>query len=128
MHVMQDLVWSNPPPILPNNDAYARLSPAEAVQAYFTASTHTNWDEMAKFDPAYDVQHDKDGFETGASIAAQMGVDARTLVPNMQAGEAFWSQEQNAWLVRCTANQTKKWNLAIRKDNPAGRWQVDGGL
>jgi hypothetical protein len=23
---------------------------------------------------------------------------------------------------------TKKWNLAVRKDNPAGRWQVDGGL
>jgi len=24
--------------------------------------------------------------------------------------------------------QIKKWNLAVRKDNPARRWQVDGAF
>jgi hypothetical protein len=46
----------------------------------------------------------------------------------MEAGEATWSPEQSAWFVKCRMLQTKKWNMAIRKDNPAGRWQVDGGF
>jgi len=30
--------------------------------------------------------------------------------------------------VRCQVTGVKKFNLAVRKDNPAGRWQVDGGI
>jgi hypothetical protein len=29
---------------------------------------------------------------------------------------------------RTISTQAKKWNIAVRKDNPAGRWQVDGGI
>jgi len=30
--------------------------------------------------------------------------------------------------VKCHVVMVKKWNLAIRNDNPARRWQVDGGI
>ena len=124
LKLQQDLLWTNGPELLANNDDYARLSPAQAVKAYFDAFTKLDWDEMQKFDPAYDVEHDRRQFE----MAAKSGMDVHKLVPVVEVGEATWSPEQSAWLVKCRMSQTKKWNLAIRKDNPAGRWQVDGGI
>ena len=122
--LLQDLSWTNAPEVLPNNEAYAKLSPAEAVKGYTAAQAKMDWAEMKKFAPAYDVDQDKRHME-GAQKA---GGDARTLLPVVEVGEATWSAEQSAFLVKCRYSVTKKWNLALRKDNPAGRWQVDGGL
>jgi hypothetical protein len=30
--------------------------------------------------------------------------------------------------IKLANGHVKKWNLAVRKDNPAHRWQVDGGF
>jgi hypothetical protein len=50
------------------------------------------------------------------------------LLPVVKVGEAFWSTEQSAFFVKYRQFGIKKHNLALRKDNPAGRWQVHGGI
>jgi len=45
--------------VLTNNDAYARLSPKEAVQAYFDAQSKLDWGEMRKFTSESDVEETK---------------------------------------------------------------------
>jgi hypothetical protein len=120
----QDLTWSNVPVLLPNNDVYERLSAVEAVKAYFEASMKLDWDEMGKFAPDYDVQNDKAQIEA----AQKRGMDVNKMLPRREVVEAFWSPEKSAWFVRCREFQVKKWNLALRNDNPVHRWQFDGGL
>jgi outer membrane lipoprotein-sorting protein len=124
LQLIQDLKWTNAPEVLPNNDAYAKLSPAQVVTACMNAWIKFDWDEMRKFDPAYDVEDNI----AQVKEAEKNGMDVHIIFPVVQVGEAFWSPEQSAWFVKCRAVQTKKWNMAIRKDNPAGRWQVDGGM
>ena len=79
---------------------------------------------MKKFAPAYDVENDMRRFEQ----AQKAGIDVRNLLPVIEVGEASWSAEQSAYLVKCKMSNTKKWNLAMRNDNPAHRWQEDGGI
>jgi hypothetical protein len=55
-------------------------------------------------------------------------MDVMKMLPRREAVEAFWSPEKFAWIVRCREFQVKKWNLALRNDNPVHRWQFDGGL
>ena len=124
LRLQQDLKWSAEPEVLTNNEAYARLTPKEAVQAYFDAHSKFNWVEMRKFTSEYDVEKNKSRVE----MAEKQGIDVHKMMPVFEVGEASWSPEQSAWFVKCHAVQVKKWNMAIRKDNPAGRWQVDGGL
>jgi hypothetical protein len=124
LRLQQDFKWSTEPEVLANNDAYAKLTPKEAVQAYFDAQSKLDWVEMRKFTSEYDVEETKGQ----VAMAEKQGMDVHKLMPVFEVGEATWSPEQSAWFVKCHAFQTKKWNMAIRKDNPAGRWQVDGGL
>jgi outer membrane lipoprotein-sorting protein len=120
----EDLHWTNGPAVLPDNDAYARMSPAEAMKAYAAAFARFNWDEMKKFAPDYDVEHDK----AQCAEVEKSGQDAHKLLPQIEVGEAFWSAEQSGWFVKCRLVQDRAWNLAIRNDNAARRWQVDGGI
>jgi hypothetical protein len=124
LQLQQDLKWSTDPEVLTNNDVYARLSPKEAVQAYFDAQSKLDWVEMRKFTSEFDVEESRKQVE----MAQKAGMDVHKLIPTMEAGEATWSPEQSAWFVKCRALQIRKWNLAVRNDNLAGRWQVDGGL
>lgn len=116
--------WSGPPEILTNNDAYARLSPVDAVKAYFDAQAKLDWVEMRKFTSQYDV----DTTRSQAEEAQKIGMDPAKTMPLFQSGEAFYSAKDSAWFVKCQITQTRKWNLALRKDNAAKRWQEDGGL
>ncbi len=120
----QDLKWTNEPAILPNNDAYAKMSPAEVVTACSKAFAKLDWTELEKFCPDNFVEELKGQFDE----AEKKGMDTHTLVSKVEVGEAFWSAEQSAWFVKCRMSLIDPENLAIRKDNPAGRWQVDGGL
>lgn len=124
LRLQQDYKWSTEPEVLTNNDAYARLTPAEAVQAYFDAQSKLDWVEMRKFTSESDVEDTKKQVE----MAEKQGMDVHKLMPVFEVGEATWSPEQSAWFVKCRTFQVKKWNLAVKKDNPAGRWQVDGGI
>ena len=124
LRLEQDLKWTAEPEVLTNNDAYARLSPKEAVQAYFDAQSKLDWGEMRKFTSESDVEETKKQVE----LAEKTGRDAHKLMPVVEVGEATWSPEHSAWFVKCRMSQTKKWQLAVRNDNPAGRWQEDGGI
>ena len=124
LHLMQDLQWTNQPVLLPDNEVYAKLSPAETATAYFAAASKLDWAEMRKFAPDYDVENDKRQVEA----AERQGVDVRAMLPAREVVEAVWSVEHSAFFVKCRMTQLKKWNLALRKDNPARRWQMDGGL
>jgi hypothetical protein len=124
LNPQQDFKWSGEPEVLSNNDAYAQLSPKAAVQAYFEAQSKLDWTEMRKFTSEYDVATTKEQ----ADMAAKTGADIRKMMPVFEVGEATWVPEQSAWFVKCTTSQIKKWQLAVRKDNPTDRWQVDGGI
>jgi outer membrane lipoprotein-sorting protein len=126
LRLQQDFKWSTGPEVLTNNDAYARLSPKEVVQAYFDAQSKLDWGEMRKFTSESDIEETKKQVET----AEKQGMDVHKLMPVFKVGEATWSAEQSAWFVKCrmSSQGIKKHNVALRKDNPAGRWQVDGGI
>ncbi|MGD0411701.1 MAG: hypothetical protein ABSC18_08330 [Verrucomicrobiota bacterium] len=124
LQLEHDFKMSTEPEVLANNEAYARLSAQEAVQAYFDAQAKFDWVEMRKFTSELDVTETKSQVE----MAEAQGMDAHKIMPVIEAVEAFWSPEQSAWFVKCRASATKKWNLAVRNDNPARRWQVDGGF
>ena len=124
LNLQQDLKWTSPPEILTNNDVYARLSAVEAVKAYFDAQASLNWVEMRKFTTESDVQQTKNQ----VAEAAKQGLDIHKIMPAFQTGDAVWSAKESAWFVKCQMLGIKSFNLALRKDNPAGRWQVDGGL
>lgn len=124
LKLMEDLKWTKAPEMLPDNDAYAKLGPAETAKAYFAAQSKQDWAEMKKFVPDYDVENDQRKLEE----AKRSGIDPLHAMPVFEAGAASWSAEQSAYFVKCRQLGTKKHNLAIRKDNAAGRWQVDGGI
>jgi len=121
LKLQEQLKWSNEPEVLTNNDAYAKMSPAEVARAYFEALSKRDWAEMRKFTPDNDVETTKHQLEE----AKKQGMD----LPVMEAGKAFWSAEQSAYFVKCHyLGYVKKWNLAVRNDNPANRYMFDGGL
>jgi hypothetical protein len=124
LRLLQDLAWTNPPTLLPNNDGYARQSPLQAVQSYFAAAARLDWEEMGKYAPDYDVASDKAQIEA----AKKQGMDLVKLMPTREAVEAVQSAEPSVWFVKCRMLAVRKANLALRKDNPVGRWQVDGGI
>jgi hypothetical protein len=122
--LMQEIKWTAEPAALTNNEFYARLAPKEAVRSYFDAQSKLDWAEMGKFTSEADVA------ETQAQVQMmeQNGQDVHKQLPVVEVGEAVWVPEQSAWYVQCRMAGNKMWNLAVRKDNPAGRWQVDGGF
>lgn len=124
LRLEEDFKWAGAPEILTNNDAYAKLSQVEAVKAYFDAQAKLDWVEMRKFTSEYDVEQTRDSVEA----AEARGMDARQGMPIFESGEAFYSAKDSAWFVKCRVVQVKKWNLAVRNDNAAHRWQVDGGI
>jgi hypothetical protein len=124
MQLQQEFKWTNLPAVLPNNDAYVRMSPAEVVKASADALERFDWAELKKFCPEAYVDNVQRQFDE----AAKAGLDVKKFVPEVEVGEAFWSEKEAAWFVKCRNTNGKKWNLAVRKDNPTGRWQMDGGL
>ncbi len=109
-----EIEWPNEPNILPNNDVYAKMSPDEVAIALTEAFSKRDWDEIGKFVPDSFVREMKVEFE-GAVCEV--------------TGKAFWSAEHSAYFVKCRySGQVKKWNLAIRNDNPAKRYMFDGGI
>jgi hypothetical protein len=125
LRLQQSLMGAGEPEVLTNNDAYAKLSPTEAVQAYFDAQAKLDWVEMRKFTSQSDV----DDTKRQVQAAEKSGMDPHKAMPVLQAGEAVWSPEQSVYFVKSRmSGGVKKHNLAVRNDNPAGRWQVDGGF
>ncbi|MGA2679916.1 MAG: hypothetical protein ABSF37_11550 [Sedimentisphaerales bacterium] len=124
MELQEETKWSSEPNILPDNDVYAKMSPQESVKKYFEAFSKLDFNEMQKFEPDSAVKAMKGECEE----AKKHGMDIKEQIPTVEVGEAFWSAEQSAYFVKCHISGVKKFNLAVRNDNPAKRWVVDGGL
>ena len=122
---MEKLEWNNEPAALAKDDAYGRMSPAEVAKAYFDSMTRADWEAMGKVAPASDVEQTKQQY----AEMKKAGLDPRDAIPTVEVGEAVWSKAESAWFVKCRmAGGVKKFNLAVRNDNPGNRYMFDGGL
>lgn len=117
LEIPEGIVWSREPQRLPDNEKYEKMTPAEAARAFFEACAKKDWDEAEKFFPMPIDTRLRDLFG-GLEI--------------IRLGEPFQSKPYGGWFVpyeiRLSEGQVLKHNLALRKDNPAHRWQVDGGI
>ena len=100
------------------------MSPQEVLKKYYDAISRLDFNEMRKFVPDSEVKK----FQSECEMVAKNGADVKNMLPIMEVGESSWSAEQSAYFVKCHVSGVKKFNLAVRNDNPAKRWVVDGGL
>ena len=118
LELSNDVVWDKEPEILPDNEKYENMTPREAAITFFNACAQENWDEYLKF--------------KSQSHVPQRTMDALGGIEVISIGEPFQSGSYSGWFIpyeiKFRNGYVRKHNLALRKDNPANRWQVDGGL
>jgi hypothetical protein len=124
LKLTEELKWSSEPEVLANNDYYAKMSPQDVLKAYYDAASRLDFNEMQKFVPDSEVKK----FKSECEKAAKFGIDVKKQMPTVEVMESSWSAEQSAYFVKCHQTHFKKFNLAVRNDNPAKRWVVDGGF
>jgi outer membrane lipoprotein-sorting protein len=105
------------PAIIANIQAYASMTPVETARAFFEAFTRRDWEEAQKFYPI----PIRDGFkeDLGGAKIVSLGKPFRSMI-----GPQFFVPYE----IRLSNGEVKKHNLALRNDNAAGRWMVDGGI
>lgn len=113
-----DVIRTKALEVLPDNAKYEQMTPKEAAEAFFAACTKEDWDELVKY--------------LGQTGVPQMMKDYLGGLEVVSLGEPFQSAGYAGWFVpyeiKLRFGQTKKHNLAIRNDNPAHRFQLDGGI
>jgi len=113
-----DVIWWQTAEILPDNERYEKLTPEEAAQAFFEACSNEDWDEFLKFWSASGVDQRIKDYLGGLEV--------------ISLGEPFQSGGSRSWFVpyeiKLRSGHVKKHNLAVRNDNPARRYVVDGGI
>lgn len=113
-----DVIRSVPLEILADNERYERMTPKEAAIAFFTACAEEDWDELVKF--------------LGQTGVSQPMKDSLGGLEVISIGEPFQSAGYRGWFVpyeiKLKSGQIKKHNLALRSDNPAHRFELDGGI
>jgi outer membrane lipoprotein-sorting protein len=111
-------IISEPLATLPDNEKYEKMTPKEAAIAFFTACAKEDWDEAVKFMGQTDVEQSFKDMMGGLEI--------------IEIGEPFQSAGYVGWFVpyklKMKAGYIKTLNLALRKDNPANRFEYDGGI
>ena len=108
------------PERLPDNEKYEKMTPKEAARAFFEACGREDWDEVAKFFTNVDEQFKQ--YLGGLEIVS--------------LGEPFQSKGYampgKGWFIpyqiKLKNGAVRKHNLAMRKDNSANRYVVDGGI
>ena len=116
LEIPQDVVWYQEPQRLPDNEKYEKMTPSDAAHDFFAACSSRDWEEAAKFQlPLTDeIKQYLGGLEV------------------IKLGEPFQSKPYGGWFVpyeiKMSNGEVRKHNLALRNDNPAKRYVVDGGL
>lgn len=117
LEIPDNVVWFKEAERLPDNEKYEKMTPKEAAQAFFEACANRDWDEVGKFWPMGLTDELKRSFG-GLEI--------------IKLGEPFQAIPYGGWFVpyeiKFNNGEIHKWNLALRNDNPAKRYVVDGGL
>ena len=120
LEVPQNAIYFKPPDILPDNRKYEDMTPKEAATAFFTACANEDWDEVLKF--------------LGQTRVSQSTKDYLGGLEILEIGEPFQSPSytNKGWFIpykiRLKSGATKEHNLALRRDNPANRFELDGGI
>ena len=118
LELSDDVVWDKEPEILPENEIYENMTPREAAIIFFNACAQENWDEYLKFHSQSHVPQRTKDYLGGIEVVS--------------IGKPFQSSGYSGWFIpyeiKLRNGYVKKHNLALRNDNPANRWQVDGGL
>jgi len=118
LELPEDVIWYGQPRELANNEKYQQMDPKETAQAFFQACADENWDEFLKFWSASSVDQRIKDYLGGIEI--------------ISIGEPFKSGQYSGWFVpyeiKFKNGSIKKMNLAVRNDNPAKRYVVDGGI
>ena len=119
--------WPQSPEVLLGNDRYAGLTASEVVIAYYEALGRLDYDQMRKFMPTDDVSQIEKMINQalGMKINAE---DIKAMMPVVEVVSTQFSGDGKTATVNILQSRTKKFNLAIRKDNAANRFVVDGGL
>ncbi|MGB7747123.1 MAG: hypothetical protein WBN75_07540 [Verrucomicrobiia bacterium] len=101
------------------NARYAAMPADEAARGFFEACGRGDWAEVEKFWPGVVPLEDRMKEALDGMEVVSLGK------PFTRPGYAdmFVPYE-----IRFKNGEIKKYNLAVRRDNPAGRWMVDGGL
>ncbi|MBX7259519.1 MAG: hypothetical protein K1Y02_24375 [Candidatus Hydrogenedentes bacterium] len=101
-----------------DNEKYAKMDPREAAQNFFQACAQNDWDEMAKY-----------WFASSADDRIKQYLGGLQVI---ELGSAFQSGLYPGWFIpyeiKLKDGSTKKHNLAMRNDNDAHRYVVDGGI
>ncbi len=118
LELPKDVIWYEDPKVLPDNEKYERMSPKEAATAFFEACSREDWEEVIKFLYTSVIEEQMKQYAGGLEI--------------ISVGEPFKSGIYPGWFVpyeiKLKSGDVKKWKLAVRNDNPAKRWVVDGGF
>jgi len=101
---------------LPDNEKYQKMTPKEAIQAFFNALEKKDADGMWRF---------TDGSGTVEQLQKEM---AGPPIAGFRVGEPTQAKEAGYWNVPIEIGVVRKHNLAVRNDNPAKRYVVDGGI
>ncbi|MHC4751549.1 MAG: zf-HC2 domain-containing protein [Planctomycetota bacterium] len=118
LELPEDVIWFERPTKLVDNEKYEQMGPREMAQAFFQACADEDWDEFLKFWSASAVDQRMKDYLGGVEI--------------ISIGEPFKSGRYAGWFVpyeiKLKSGRIKKFNLAVRNDNPAKRYVVDGGI
>lgn len=118
LELPKDVIWHGQPKVVENNEKYQQMTPKEMAIAFFQACADEDWDEFLKFWSASAVDE---------RIKESLGG-----LEVISTGEPFKSGRYPGWFVpyeiKLKSGRIRKHNLAVRNDNKAKRWMVDGGL
>ncbi len=118
LELPEDTIWLGEPEILPDNEKYARMGPEEMARAFFEACASEDWDEVLKFENMSAIPESTKKYLGGLEV--------------IHIGKAFKAGKYPGWFVpyeiRLKDGYVKKFNLAVRNDNKAKRYVVDGGI
>jgi len=113
LDVPEDAVWPEESRILPDNDKYEKMTPAEAARAFFEACANEDMKEARKFAPA---------------IGDRCYLRGLKLI---KIGKPFQSLPFPHWFVpyeiKIKSGKVIKHNLALKKHEVAKRYVVGGG-
>lgn len=112
-----DVNWMVDPNALKPGSA-TLTGPKETAEYFFNALAHEDWNAVLEVLPAGRVD---DGIKQRYG-----GLQIVSIEKPFQSG--LYPGYFVPYEIRLRDGSTKKWKLAVRNDNSAGRWTVDGGF
>ena len=109
--------WYQEPQVLPDNQKYAAMTAEQAARGFFEACGRGDWAEVAKYSQI-PFNQDIKAYVAGLQVVS--------------LGESFTSQGNEArfvpYEIKLKSGESKKHNLALKRDRKSNRWFVDGGF